>query len=123
MESVSSAEFRACGRPGVNPQLAQDALSMVSGGVGTDVQSICDGGVGSALGKQSGNLELSPGKPVPVPQVRAAPLGRSVTSAPPPLFPELSAEFPHLPYRFTELAQQQLAVPSKIRECGKKIVQ
>jgi hypothetical protein len=95
---------------------------MMTGGMGTDVQCVRDSGVGPALGQQCGNLELPPGKPVPILQVCTAALGCAVSPVTPSLVPQLSSELAHFSQRLPELAQQQLAVSSEIRKRGKKIV-
>jgi hypothetical protein len=91
----------------VNSKLAQDALGMVAGGVGADVQRLGDGGVRSALGQQRSYLELSPSKSVSVLEVgNSATSCCAVATASASLFLKLPAKLPHLTQGFAELAEQ-----------------
>ncbi len=75
----------------MDPELSQDALGMMAGGVSADVQRVCDGGIGPALCQKGCNLELPTGKPIPLLQVPDAPLRCTITSASTPLFLKLPA--------------------------------
>ena len=90
----------------MNSQLAQDALGMVAGGVGADVQRLGDGGVRSALGQQRSYLELSPSKSVSVLEVGESATSCAVATASASLFLKLPPKLPHLLQRFAELAEQ-----------------
>jgi hypothetical protein len=107
----------------MDPELTQDPLGMMAGCVGADMQSVRDRGVRPALRQQRGNLELSPGKPVFVLQVRDTPWNCAVAAPAASLFLKLPAQLPHLPHGFTQLTKEQLAVAPEIRKAGKKIVQ
>ena len=87
---------------------------MMAGGVGADMQSVRDGRVRPALGQERGYLELAAGKTVSVLQVRQAVLSCAVAALAASLFLELPAQLPHLPQRFAQLTEQQLAISPQI---------
>ena len=120
---INSAKLGAgCGSR-VDPELAQNALGMVSRRVGADMQSVRDRSIGPALSEENRYLEFPAGKPVPVLQVRGAPPRVAIALLPASLFPKLPAQLPHLPHRFPQLTEQQLTVAPEIRECRQKIAE
>jgi hypothetical protein len=81
-----SAELCPRSRAGVDPELPEDTLGMMAGGVSADVERVCDGGIGPALCQKRRNLELPTGKSISLLEVRDAPLSCTITSASTPLF-------------------------------------
>jgi hypothetical protein len=90
----------------VDPELAEHALGMVAGGVGTDVQGVRDGCVRPALGEERSDLELSPSKSVSVLKVSKAAMSCAVAAASAALFLKLAAKLAHLTQRLAELTQK-----------------
>jgi hypothetical protein len=103
----------------MDAELSENALGMMAGGMGADVQSLGYRGVRPALGQQLGYFQFSLCKPVLLLQVADSTWGSAISADSASLLLKLPSDLTHFSQRFTKLREQQSAVPSELTECGK----